>query len=195
MNTNKSSTRTLVLCAVFTALVIILQFMGSFIRFGVFSISLVLVPIVLGAALCGVKAGAWLGAVFGAVVLISGDASAFLVVNVPGTIITVMVKGILAGLLAGLTYRLVSRVNIYLAVLCAAIVCPLVNTGVFLLGCLVFFMDTISGWTVAAGLGTDVARYMIFGLAGGNFLFELGLNIILSPAIVRLLNIKRINKA
>lgn len=194
MNKSKTTTQTLVLCAVFTALVIVLQLMGSFIKFGMFSISLVLIPIVLGAALCGVRAGAWLGAVFGVVVLLSGDASAFLVINVPGTIVTVMLKGILAGLLAGLTYKLVARVNTYLAVICAAIVCPVVNTGVFLLGCLLFFLETIAGWAAAAGLGGNVAHYMIFGLAGGNFLFELGLNIILSPVIVRLLNIKRINK-
>ena len=72
--------------------------------------------------------------------------------------------------------------------------CPLVNTGVFLLGCLVFFMDTVTGWATAAGLGGNVAQYMIFGLVGGNFLFELGLNIIISPVIVRLLNIRKKQK-
>ena len=45
----KTSTETLVLGAILTALVVVLQMMGSFIRFGMFSISLVLVPIVIGA--------------------------------------------------------------------------------------------------------------------------------------------------
>ena len=163
---NKTNTRQLVLCAIFTALTIVLQLLGSFIRFGMFSISLVLLPIVLGAALCGTKAGAWLGAVFGAVVLLSGDAAPFLTVSVPGTVITVMLKGILAGLCAGLVYRLVARKNRDLAVVCAAVVCPVVNTGVFLLGCMTFFMDTISGWAAAVGLGGDVAHYMIFVMVG-----------------------------
>ena len=66
-------TGTLVLAAVLTALVIILQFMGTFIRFGPFAISLVLIPIVIGAATCGVKVGVWLGFVFGVVVLLSGS--------------------------------------------------------------------------------------------------------------------------
>ena len=188
---NKTNTRQLVLCAIFTALTIVLQLLGAFIRFGMFSISLVLVPIVLGAALCGTKAGAWLGAVFGAVVLLSGDAAPFLTVSVPGTVITVMLKGILAGLCAGLVYRLVARKNRDLAVVCAAVVCPVVNTGVFLLGCMTFFMDTISGWAAAVGLGGDVAHYMIVVMVGVNFLVELGVNIVLSPIIVRLLNIKR----
>ena len=40
-----------------TALVVVLQLLGSFIKFGTVSISLVLIPIVVGAALYGVGAG------------------------------------------------------------------------------------------------------------------------------------------
>lgn len=192
--TNKMSTNTLVLSAVLTALVVILQFMGSFVKLGPFSVSLVLIPIVIGAATCGALTGVWLGLVFGAIVLISGDAGAFLGVNVLGTIVTVLLKGIACGFFAGLIYKLLERFNRYVAVIGAAVVCPLVNTGVFLLGCLVFFMDTVTGWATAAGLGGNVAQYMIFGLVGGNFLFELGLNIIISPVIVRLLNIRKKQK-
>lgn len=184
----KLNVRTLTGMAVFTAIVIVLQFLGSFIRFGMFSISLVLVPIVVGAALFGIGAGAWLGFVFGVVVLISGDAAAFLVVNVPGTILTVLAKGTLAGLLAGGAYKLVSKLNTYLAVGVSAIVCPVVNTGIFLLGCLLFFMPTINEWAAAFGF-PSAGNYMIFGLVGGNFLFEMLVNIVLSPVIVRLVKI------
>lgn len=187
-NLNKMSTKVIALCSIMTALVIILQFMGSFIRFGTFSISLVLIPIVIGTATCGTAAGAWLGLVFGLMVLISGDASLFLAINAPGAIITVLLKGIACGYLAGLVYKLISQKNRYLAVILSAIVCPLVNTGIFLLGCRLFFWDTISAWATEAGF--NVAKYIIFGLVGGNFLFELGLNIIISPVIVRLLNIR-----
>ena len=190
MKTQKTSTQNLVLCAIMTALVIVLQFMGAFIKLGTFSISLVLVPIVIGAAICGVGAGAWLGFVFGVVVLLSGDAAAFLAVSVPGTIITVLAKGTACGLLAGLTYKLLERYNTFVAVVAAACVCPIVNTGVFLIGCLIFFMDTVAMWAEGAGLSGDVGRYMIFVLVGANFLFELLFNIILSPVIVRLLKVK-----
>lgn len=186
----KASTKTMVLGAVLTALVVILQFLGAFIKLGPFSISLVLVPIVIGCATCGVSIGAWLGLVFGITVLISGDAAAFLAVNVIGTVITVLLKGALCGLLAGVVYKALEQKNRYLAVILAAIVCPLVNTGVFLLGCLVFFLSTIKEWAMGFGFGENVAQYMIFGLVGGNFLVELAMNIVLSPAIVRLLNIR-----
>lgn len=188
----KQQTRTLVLGAVFTALVIVLQFLGSFIRFGMFSISLVLLPIIVGAAVCGYKIGAWLGFVFGAIVLLSGDANAFLVVNYGGTIATVLVKGILCGLTAGIVYKLLSKYNQYLAVIVAAVVCPVVNTGIFLLGCKLFFYETITEWGSALGFANS-ASYMFLGLAGGNFLFELGTNIILSPAVVRILKLTKIH--
>jgi len=188
------STETLVLGAVLTALVILLQFMGAFIKFGPFSISLVLVPIVIGAAVCGAAMGAWLGLVFGIVVLISGDAGAFLAVNAIGTIVTVIAKGVACGYLAGLAYRLFAKLNTYVAVAVAAIVCPVVNTGIFLIGCLLFFMDTVASWAVGAGFSGDIAGYMILVLVGANFLFELGSNIILSPVIVRLLNIRKVQK-
>ena len=181
------STGTLVLGAVLTALTVILQLMGAFIKFGPFSISLVLVPIVIGAATCGTKISTWLGLVFGVVVLLSGDAALFLAVDVPGTVITVLAKGLLCGFTAGVTYNLISRKNKTLAVIVAAIVCPVVNTGIFLTGCLLFFMETITQW---AG-GTNVGYYMITVLVGFNFVFELVINIVLSPVIVRLLKIKK----
>ena len=46
-----NNTQKIVGLGLFTAIVIGLQLMGSFIRFGTFSISLVLVPVVIGAAL------------------------------------------------------------------------------------------------------------------------------------------------
>ena len=193
MSNTKKQTERLALGALFTALVIILQLIGSAIRLGPFSISLVLVPIVLGAALCGYKIGGFLGLVFGAAVLISGDAGAFLAVDVFGTVLTVLAKGLCCGLAAGLVYNALSRYNTYLAVIAAAIVCPIVNTGVFLLGCLVFFMEALTQWGTALGF-PNVGNYIIYGVVGGNFLVEMGINIILAPVIIRVINIVKKNK-
>lgn len=187
---NKKQTQKLVLGAIMTALVIVLQLLGQFIKLGPFSVSLVLVPIVVGAAVCDFKIGAWLGFVFGAVVLISGDAAAFYAINVPGTIITVLLKGAMCGLCAGLVYKVLANKNKYLAVMASAIVCPVVNTGIFLLGCKVFFMSTITEWGVANGFAS-AAEYMFIGLAGGNFIFELVVNIVLAPVILRVINFKK----
>lgn len=190
MKKTKQQTELIALGSLFTALVVILQFIGASIRFGPFSISLVLVPIVLGAAVCGYKIGGFLGLVFGATVLISGDAAAFLAVDVFGTVVTVLLKGAACGLVAGLTYKWLSKINSYFAVVAAAVVCPVVNTGIFLLGCLLFFMEPVAAWGAALGF-SDVGKYMIFGLVGGNFLVELAVNILLAPVVLRLLALVR----
>lgn len=179
--------RTLTGTAMLTAIIIVLQLIGSYIKFGQFSISLVLIPIVLGAALFGVASGTWLGLAFGIVVLISGDAALFMAINPIGTVITVLLKGVLAGAASAAVYRLVEKKSRFAAVLLASFVCPMVNTGVFLLGCLVFFMDAIRDW---AGDG-NVLVYMIVYLVGINFVIELVINLVLNPAMVRLIEIGR----
>lgn len=173
-----------------TAIVIVLQFMGSFIHIGIFSISLVLIPIVVGASVYRSKAGVWLGLVFGLVVLASGDAGAFLAINVPGTIITVLLKGMLAGLGAGALYTAVSKLteSKIVPVIAAAIACPVINTGIFLIGCRLFFYETVSAWGAAAGF-ENVGAFLILGLVGMNFIVELLINVVLSPIIVRIISI------
>ena len=193
--------RTLAGLAILTAVVIVLQLLGSFIHFGPFSISLVLIPIVVGAALYGKWAGAWLGLVFSIVVLIM-DSALFMGINAFGTVVTVLLKGTLAGFLAGLVYELLKKWafifkdlesgkeswQINLGVVLAAIVCPVVNTGIFLLGCVIFFLPTIREWGVQSDY-ENVAKYMLVGFVGGNFLFELLFNLILSPVIVQIIRI------
>ncbi len=186
---NTNQIRTLTLGAILTALVIVLQMLGQFIRFGPFSISLVLIPIVIGAAMCGPKISTWLGFVFGVAVLMT-DAAAFLAIDVFGTVVTVLLKGMAAGLAAGLICKAIEKKNRTLAVILAALVCPVVNTGVFLLGCVVFFLDTLKEWGAGAGFD-NVFAYLIFGMVGINFIAEMAINIFLSPVVVRLLNIAR----
>lgn len=171
-----------------TALVVVFQFIGSAIKFGPFSISLVLIPIVIGAALCGPLVGAWLGYVFGVVVFISGDAAWFLTISIPGTILTVMLKGIACGAVAGLVYRLLKNKSKYLAGVASAIICPIVNTGVFVLGCLAFFYSDVSAAGAAAGYDSGLA-FIFLGMIGLNFLVELLINAVLSPVVVMLIDL------
>ncbi len=193
MKTKRFDTRQITLAAILTAIVVVLQLIANYVQPvpGV-SITFVLVPVIIGAALLGVWVGAWLGFIFGAVVLIGG-ASVFLAISWPGTVITVLVKGCCAGLAAGLTYRLLERFNQYLAVFAAAIICPVVNTGLFLVGCRLFFWETIQSWGAAAGYENTFA-FMILGLAGVNFLIELGINMLLAPTILRIINLRKQKK-
>ena len=193
MNNKRTTVNTerLVLCAILTAIVVILQVIAIITRavLPAFAINLVLIPIVIGAAVGGVRVGAWLGFVSGVAVLISGDAASFLAIDIFGTIVTVLLKGTVSGIAAAATYKLLENKNKYLAVFASAIICPLTNTGVFLLGCFTFFMDTIREW--GDGLGYHNAfAYILLGMIGINFIIELVLNVILSPAVIRLIKIR-----
>ena len=185
------STRDLVLCAILTAIVFILQYIARFVSVGPISISLVQIPIVIGAAICGAWAGAWLGFIFGIVVLLSADPMAllFMTVNIPETILLVLIKGIACGFVAGIVYKLLEKFNRTTAAVSAAIISPIVNTVIFLIGCRIFFWNTFLVCASENGY-SDVTKFIIFGV-GANFLFEFVTNIILSPVVVRLLSIKR----
>jgi len=189
------STQKLVLLAILTAIVIALQIVAIFTRplFPVFSITLVLVPIVIGAALIGKIAGAWLGLVFGFAVLISGDAAPFMAIDPLGTITVVLLKGLLAGFAAGVIYSLIERFNRTVAAISAAIICPLVNTGVFIIGSYIFFIPTLTEWGAAAGYASATA-FIFLVMVGLNFVVELAINLILSPTIVRLIQYKEDQK-
>ena len=69
--------RRMVGVAILAAIVVVLQSVGSFIRFGSVPVSLVLIPIVVGAAMYGPGAGAVLGSVFSIVVLLLPDTAFF----------------------------------------------------------------------------------------------------------------------
>ena len=180
---DRNKTVKLATAGILTAIVIVFQFIGASIKFGTFSVSLVLIPIVIGAALGGKRVSAWLGLAFSVVVLLSGDASAFIAIDPMGTVITVILKGTLAGFVGGIIFEALKKINTYFAVVASAILVPVTNTGIFLLGCRLFFFETIREWGIGLGF-ENTATYMIVGLVGVNFIFELAINIVLSPTVV-----------
>ena len=180
---DRNKTVKLATAGILTAIVIVFQFIGASIKFGTFSVSLVLIPIVIGAALGGKLVSAWLGLAFSVVVLLSGDASAFIAIDPMGTVITVILKGTLAGFVGGIIFEALKKINTYFAVVASAILVPVTNTGIFLLGCRLFFFETIKEWGIGLGF-ENTATYMIVGLVGVNFIFELAINIVLSPTVV-----------
>lgn len=188
----KMNTRELAMASILTAMVIVFQLVATFTTFfGPFSTALGLIPIIIGAAMCGPMIGAWLGFVFGMVVLLSGGANLFFLFNVPGTIITVLAKGALCGFMAGVVYKLVKKFNSYVGAVCASLICPITNTAIFLLGSAVFFMDSATKIAEKAGI-PDASGFSVFmALALANFVFEIVLNVVLCPVLVRLINTRK----
>ncbi len=199
MKTTVQKTLQMVEMAMLLALVVVLQLISGLIKFGPFSLSFVLLPVVIGSIVLGYKKGAVLGAVFGIVVIIQCatgvDAGGFILwgINPFFTMLICLVKGIAAGLIPGLLYRLINKndtigVRGVVASVVAALSAPIANTGLFLIGLSVCFNSTLIEW---AG-GTNVLVYIITGLVGINFVIEFLINLVVSPAISTI--IKAVNK-
>ena len=184
------TSRNITFLAVLLALVIVLQIFGGYIKIGPVNFTLTLVPIVLGAVMLGPLAGLILGFAFGLVTLINGvvgnDVFTFYLFSQQPVFTTVLcfVKAIAAGLAASYAYRLIVKKNQYAAVFTAAIVAPVVNTGLFILGGLMM-SGTIAGFMQSVGNTASVVYFLIIGCAGINFLVELGLNLVAAPALYR----------
>ncbi len=196
---NQSKLHRMVGTALLAAIVVVLQMLAGTISFGGVSISLVLVPIVVGAACYGALSGALLGLAFGLVSFIgcvigTDKGGAVLFQAQPFLCaLTCFCKGAAAGAAAGGIYRLVagkqpSEGRNFAATLLAAVTAPVVNTGLFCAAMYGFFWNTLVKW---AG-GRPIISYMLVGLVGVNFLVEFGVNIVLSPAVTTILRaIKR----
>lgn len=201
----RTNTRKLTTLAIFTALILVLQLVSAlltrFVPVLPVSITLTLVPIVVGAALYGVSAGAYLGGVMGAVVLlfciVSLDAGGAMLWNSNPLLcaLVCMVKGIAAGAVAALVYRGLCDKNATAAAVTAGICAPTVNTALFVAGMFLFFKDNLMVWTQLwadqTGHAADPVFYAILGLAGINYLLELAVNLVLAPVIVRIIKARQ----
>lgn len=195
----------LVQLAILTALVVVLQALGSFIKIGPLPMSFVLVPIVIGACLLGAKHGAFLGFVFGLITMIMGvtGADAFSSIlfqaNPVWFILICILKATAAGLVSGLIYALLGKLfkgkNKTLQTVLASIAAPIVNTGIFVVGMLLFFLPTMnelpSMFPDAFGGYESAVQLVVLGLAGLNFVGEFVVNLVLSPAIVRIIDVAK----
>lgn len=185
------------------ALVVVLQMLGSVIKIGPLPMSFVLIPIVVGAFLLGWKEGAVLGASFGIITMIMGifgiDAFSNILWNASPFwfCVVCLLKATAAGLGSGLIYKGLSKLfgekHVYLRTVIASVSAPIINTGIFVLGMFLFFFDTMQGLPAmfpdAFGGFGSVVELVFVGLAGLNFVGEFVVNLVLTPAIIRIVDV------
>ncbi|MBO4584733.1 MAG: ECF transporter S component [Clostridia bacterium] len=182
MNKSSKRIRNLVMLAILAALIVGLQFVGG-ISIGPFSITLTLIPIVVGAIILGPAIGAVLGLIFGLIVSIfsvTGRDPGGQMVFAASPVIAwalCLLKGAAAGFLPAVVYRAVKKKT--LAAYLASMVAPVANTGIFIAGMLLFFRPLLESW---AG-GRNTLAYAITGLAGINFLIEFAVAVVFAPAV------------
>ena len=189
MKKRKQDVLKVTVTATLLAITIVLQAFASFIVIPVTNTSpaLSLIPIAVGAILYGPSCGALLGFGWSAFILVSGQASSYLAMNVFGTIVTVLGKGTLAGIGSGYVFKLLKDKNYVVTIVLASIVTPLINSLVYRIGLVVFFQDYFFGKATASGLH-PVAYFMQAFIAGGFFL-EVGISTVFSPIVVRICDI------
>ena len=195
---NKQKTLKLVQLGILLALVIVLQSIPS----TALPLCLCLIPITLGSMLLGWKYGAGLGAAFGVVAAFWGIVgvdlftNALFLINPVMTILICLVKGTVAGIVPGLVYKWLSEAFKFkagglVAGIISAITTPVVNTGIFTLGCLIIKNDVIQ---VANQLGIkgDTSNFIGFifvSLITVNFFIELAINVVFAPSLHKLTDI------
>ena len=193
--TTSNKTRRMVSFAMLTAIIIALQIVCTFIKFGPFSITLALAPIIVGAAIYGVGAGVYLGAVMGLVIFVTGlmglDGGAVMAmlsyggwVGVVFTPIVCFGKSMAAGAVAALLYRAISKKSSLVGVTVASVAAPVVNTGLFVLGMLTVFWGYLTESVGEAGFAAVSVLFTVW--IGTNFFVELAVNLVLAVAVNRI---------
>ena len=199
MSTVKDKTLRLVQLGLLSGLIILLQMYFVIPLPGSLTLSLVLVPIVVGAVLYGAGSGALLGGVFGvlvAIMAVQGRLGALtnmmVAYNAVLTVAICVLKGVGAGFVSGLIAKAFKK-RTFVGILLAAAAAPIVNTGIFVAGMLTVFRGVMMEFADGIGMGGTTALYFaIVVLVGVNFIIEFGANLILSPAIASI--VKAIKK-
>ncbi len=185
------SARNIAYFAALVALLVVLQLFASAIpMFGV-TLNFSLIPIVLGGIFFGMWGGGLMGLISGLltflVTAVMGrePSTAFLFQASPVLLtLTCILKTTVAGFMAGLLYRLIAKKSPIAASYVSALVVPVLNTGLYLLG-IVFMKDAASEFlgTEATAEAVFIAVFLMIWL---NFVLEVVINVLLAPAICRI---------
>ena len=164
------------------ALEIIFQIIGNYLQIGPVSINLSLVTVVLAAVLYGPLSGAVLGFFNGLIVLLSPSTiSLFMPISVLGTIVICLLKCTIAGLVAGFLFKLFKNKNNLVGLILVSILVPVINTGIFSLGALLFFRSFLESGV--SEQFPNIGAFLIFGVIGINFIVEIISTTVISTTV------------
>ena len=191
---NFSQAKKLTYFAVLTALTFVLQLLGNTVKIGVVTLNFSLIPIVLAAIMLGVWYGMALGAITGLIILfhcgiLGADGFTNVLFATDPVIITLVcvIKTAFAGALSGLLFKWISKRNGFVATIIAAGIVPVINSGIFILGMLCIIPSLNAAGFIAEG--ANAFAVIVLGFVGLNFVFEFALNVIVAPALYRVINI------
>lgn len=188
--------------AVFALIIVVMAFTPvGFLKTGNLEASFLVVPVAIGAILLGPTYGAVLGLVMGVVSFAqcfgaSDMGSALFGVSAVNTFLLCVIPRVICAWMAGVFYDLLSKIDKtgFVPQIAAAVVCPLFNFILFMLGLSLLFGQTpyllnLQTQMNASGIG------FYFALGGMNLLYELLASVVLTTGISTLiLKFKNRNK-
>lgn len=188
--------------AVFALIIVVMAFTpAGFLKIGNLETSFLVVPVAIGAILLGPTYGAVLGLVMGVVSFAqcfgaSDMGSALFGVSAINTFMLCVIPRVICGWMAGVFYDLLSKIDKtgFVPQIAAAVVCPLFNFILFMLGLSLLFGQTpyllnLQTQMNASGIG------FYFALGGMNLLYELLASVVFTTGISTLiLKFKNRNK-
>ena len=192
---NFSKTEKIVGGGILAAIVIILQLLSTFgFHMGSVPISLVLIPIAIGAILYGPLMGAFLGGVFGIVVIamilggLDPVSMTMMQFNAICTILTCLLKGILSGLVCGLVYKAFSKINQRtIGTVIGTLLCPIINTGFYVLMVVFVFRELME--KILKVKGGKAVFTALMGLISVNVISEIVITVVFTPIVIRIIKI------
>ena len=196
MNKKKFNTKKMVQLAILIAIILLMAFTPlGYLKIFIIDITLLVVPVAVGAVLLGPTAGAILGFTFGFTSLILSFSSPLgammLDINPIFRVITCIVPRVLCGWLTGVVYvvakksKKLSKVSVPLANLS----CPIFNTIFFMTALMVFYYNTPAIQNMAASKNVLNPIALVFVLVGANALIEAVACFVVGTAVTKALQV------
>lgn len=197
MEKKKFSTKQLVEMALLIAIILLMAFTPiGYIKTLGLEITLIVVPVAVGAVTLGPTAGAVLGAVFGLTSYIqcfgmSPFGAVLLGINPISTFVVCFVSRLLMGWLTGLIYQGLKKIKPIskFAVVIANLIGPLLNTFFFMSTLVIFFYNTEYIQGIASSMGVSNALAFVVAFVGVNGLVEAVACFIIGSAISKALQV------
>lgn len=176
---------------IFTLIMVVMAFTPlGFLKTSGLEASFLVVPVAIGAVVLGPSAGAFLGLVMGIVSFAqcfgtSDIGSALLNTSGINTFLLCIIPRVICGWMAGVFYDLLSKINKkgFVPQLAAAIVCPVVNFVLFMLGLSIFFGQAPYIINLQSSMGVKGFFAFSFALGGMNLLYELLASLVITTVV------------
>lgn len=195
-NKKKFDTKKMVELAIFIAIIILMAFTPlGYMKLFVIDITLIVIPVAVGAIILGPTAGAVLGFTFGLTSFILSFSSPLgammLDISPVYRVITCIVPRILCGWLTGVVYSELRKNKALskIAVPVANLACPIFNTVFFMSALMIFYYKTPAIQDMATKMDVFNPIALIFAMVGVNALIEAVATFIIGAAVTKALQI------